>query len=147
LELTFLTAQILNFVRKAQESGIPFEAPEKPIDTPAVRALLREAANAGVVLLKNDDSILPLSLKFGTRIAVIGPNANTASYAGGGSASLPASYTVTPLEAITAIADEAGASVSYTIGADCTRWTPLLDQFLRAPDGTPGVECSFFQEE
>lgn len=80
-------------------------------------------------------------------MAVIGPNANTASYSGGGSASLPASYTVTPLDAIKTEVEAAGGSVSYTIGVDSTRWTPLLSNFLRSPDGQPGVECRFFQEK
>jgi beta-glucosidase len=45
-------------------------------DTPADRALAREAAQKSVVLLKNDGELLPLSPSC-KRIAVIGPNADS----------------------------------------------------------------------
>jgi beta-glucosidase-like glycosyl hydrolase len=46
------------------------------VDTPAARAAAREAAAAGVVLLRNS-GLLPLS--GAGRVAVIGPNANRAA--------------------------------------------------------------------
>jgi beta-glucosidase len=46
-------------------------------DTPEARALAREVAAEGSVLLKNDNGVLPLKKDIGT-IAVIGPNANSA---------------------------------------------------------------------
>lgn len=46
-------------------------------DTPEQRALSREIATKSVVLLKNEDNLLPLSKTLGS-IAVIGPNANSA---------------------------------------------------------------------
>lgn len=139
--------RVLEFVRRAQLSGIPFEAVERPIDSAEIRALLRESAAAAVVLLKNDRNVLPITPTNGMRIAIIGPNANVAAYSGGGSASLPASYTTTPLQCITKAAEAQGATVEYTIGApDTTRWTPLLAPFLRSGDQA-GVMCNFYQEE
>lgn len=67
--------QVLHFVREAMESGIPADAEEGTIDTPAVRTLLKEAATAGVVLLKNEQAVLPIKATKGLKIAVIGPNA------------------------------------------------------------------------
>ena len=138
----------MHYVKEAQLSGIPFDAQESSIDTPAVRALLREAAAASVVLLKNDSNILPLSPSSGQKIAVIGPNARTTCYSGGGSASLAPTYLVSPLEAITTAAESIGATVSYTVGADNNRWTPFLTPFIAYPDKSygkgPGVVCDFY---
>lgn len=144
---TRLKQQVLEFVRNAQQSGIPFEAKENTLDTPEVRALLRESAAASVVLLKNSNSTLPLNLSSGQKIAVIGPNANVACYAGGGSANLSPTYTVTPLQAITSVAEKSGASVQTCIGAHTTRWTPLLNNHIETSRGEKGcLLAEFFSE-
>jgi beta-glucosidase len=144
-----IDGQVLGYVKTAQLSGIPFEALESSIDTPAVRALLRESASDGVVLLKNTANVLPIPLKAGLKIAAIGPNAKIAAYSGGGSASLLPTYKVTPLEAITEEATKIGAQVSYTIGADGSRFSPLLTDFLSLPAGVAdaGIVCADFYEE
>jgi beta-glucosidase len=129
-----LITQVLKFVRHAQESGIPFEAKEGTIDTPEVHALLQEAADASIVLLKNENQVLPVSPATGLRIAVIGSNAKTPPYAGGGSANLLPTYTITPLQAIERVAAEMNGSVSWEMGVDTARWTPLLTDFLSLPD-------------
>ncbi|KAL1406447.1 hypothetical protein Q8F55_008146 [Vanrija albida] len=135
---------VLGFVNEAIKSGIPFDAEEQSIDTPEVRALLRESAGAAVVLLKNERALLPLKPAAGTKIAVIGPNAKNATTAGGGSANLAPTYTVTPHDAIAKAAAEAGASVSYALGAAGDRWLPLLSPYIFLEDGTPGVNCHFY---
>lgn len=82
-------------------------------------------------------------------IAIIGPNAKFASYAGGGSAYLAATYKVTPFDAISKAANEVGASVEYTIGADASRFAPLLTDYLSMPEGEnePGCVVSDFYTE
>ncbi|KAM0752674.1 hypothetical protein T439DRAFT_298947 [Meredithblackwellia eburnea MCA 4105] len=130
--------RVLRFVKEAQESGIPFDAEEGTIDNAQVRALLRESAAAGVVLLKNEKNVLPLKAEKGKKIAVIGPNAKDAWISGGGSASLRPTYTVSPLEALTKAAEEVGATVAFEEGADTSRWSPLLSKALRLPGGKAG---------
>jgi beta-glucosidase len=143
-------AQILQFVRHAQESGIPFEAKEGTIDTPAVHDLLRKAADASIVLLKNDSGVLPVTPASGLKIAVIGSNAKTPPYAGGGSANLLPTYTVTPLQAIEKVAAEMGSTVQWEMGVDTARWTPLLTDFLSLSDKVEEasiVRAEFFDVE
>jgi beta-glucosidase len=142
--------KVLKFVRHAQESGIPFEAKEGTIDTPEVHALLRKAAASGIVLLKNDAGVLPIVPKHGLKIAVIGSNAKTPPYAGGGSANLLPTYTITPLQAIEKVAQECGGSVDWAMGADTARWTPLLTDFLSLPDRLEAasvVRAEFYDTE
>ena len=146
--------QVLRFVKEAMESGIPFDAVEESIDNAHVRALLRESAQGGIVLLKNAATVLPLRPTPGTKVAVIGPNANKAmicelrseatggtatdfipGQAGGGSASLRPTYTVAPLDAITAASTACGAEVFFEVGANTSRWSPLLGDYLQLPAG------------
>jgi beta-glucosidase len=61
--------------------------------------LARKVAEEGIVLLKNEKSILPLK-KAIRKLAVIGPNASLARLGGGGSASVSPFYSVSPLEGI-----------------------------------------------
>jgi beta-glucosidase-like glycosyl hydrolase len=77
---------VLKLIDLASKSGIPENATERRLDRSEYRQLLRQVASESIVLLTNDDQILPFSTS--KRIAVIGPNAKVATYCGGGSASL-----------------------------------------------------------
>jgi beta-glucosidase len=73
-------------------------------------------AEEGTVLLKNSGGVLPLSSS-DSSIAVIGSDASTGALtAGGGSASVNSSGTITPLQGITAAAPS-GVTVSYNDGS------------------------------
>ncbi len=101
--------------------------PEDTLDDDAHRALIREAAVAGSVLLRND-GILPLSAESIGSVAVLGPNALAIKVMGGGSAKVRAYRQVSPLDALTArlpIAD-----VRYEKGCDIDRSTPALQRPL-----------------
>jgi beta-glucosidase len=67
-----------------------------------VAALVREAAAAGMVLVRNEGPLLPLSPSSLARLAVIGPNATDARIQGGGSAYVYPSTSVSPLEGLQA---------------------------------------------
>ncbi|KAJ7044635.1 glycoside hydrolase family 3 protein [Mycena alexandri] len=141
--------KILELVKHAQNSGIPFNAPEESVDTPALRALLRTAAADSIVLLKNSAGLLPLSSTALKKIAVIGPNAKTAMTSGGGSARLLSTYTVSPLEGIAAAAKELGGDVEvkYALGAATHRFLPLLDGYIRQSEGgEAGAVVEFWNE-
>ena len=80
--------------------------------------MMRDLAGASIVLLKNDRNVLPLkpSEMKKKKIAVIGPNAKARIVSGGGSASLKASYFITPYDGIAKAAKEKGVDVVYHAG-------------------------------
>ena len=58
----------------------------------------RKVGAEGMVLLQNNENLLPIDLSKVRRITVIGENAIKMMTVGGGSSSLKAKYEVTPLE-------------------------------------------------
>ena len=86
------------------------------VTSPAHQATATQIADAGTVLLRNQNGTLPLSARNGGTIAVIGPSASASpTYGGGGSAYVVPSSTTTPLQGLQAAAG-AGTTVSYTQG-------------------------------
>ncbi|MGM9737424.1 MAG: glycoside hydrolase family 3 C-terminal domain-containing protein [Candidatus Cryptobacteroides sp.] len=75
----------------------------------------RRIADEGIVLLKNEGNILPLSRKAGSRILVVGENALKMMTVGGGSSSLKVQREILPLDGIRAAAGE-GVTVDYERG-------------------------------
>jgi len=76
----------------------------------------RDAAERGSVLLKNHNSLLPLSKKQEKSVAVIGSDASTnVTSTGGGSASVVAPYVISPLSGITSRAGKS-TRVSDALG-------------------------------
>lgn len=60
----------------------------------------RRIGEAGIVLLQNNNNVLPIDLNKTKRIAVIGENAIKMMTVGGGSSSLKAQHEISPLEGI-----------------------------------------------
>ncbi len=84
------------------------------------RALAREAAVAATVLLKNT-GVLPLDHTELRRVAVIGPNAGRAVIMGGGSASVPAHYLRSPLDALRTGSDPVSRSTTNRLSTSPER--------------------------
>lgn len=63
-------------------------------------AACRQIGEEGIVLLKNDNNLLPINTEKVKKIAVIGENAIKMMTVGGGSSSLKARYEVTPLDGL-----------------------------------------------
>jgi beta-glucosidase len=94
----------------------PAGSPAQPATTPAHVTDGAQLAEEGTVLLKNSGSVLPVT-SADKSIAVIGADASSSPLtAGGGSAGVNSSGTVTPLQGITAAAPS-GTSVSYNDGS------------------------------
>lgn len=138
--------RILQLIDKAGLFARRETTPEQAIDLPEHRALAREAAAEGIVLLKNEHDVLPLRRETLRSLAIIGPNAKTARIMGGGSSTINPHYAVTPFAGITASAGD-GVSVGYEPGCTNHKLLPLLDTSLLSPDrdGTErGLTLEFF---
>jgi beta-glucosidase len=118
---------------------------EGTLDTPERRKFCRELAAEGIVLLKNEDNLLPLKPKQGKKmkVAVVGPNAKGMIISGGGSAALKPSYVTTPFAGISELAPE-GVEIAYAVGCYAHRYTPTIEKLIRTYDGQPGWTCDFY---
>lgn len=92
----------------------------KPIPEEKNGAIARRLAEEGVVLLRNEKSLLPLSAASLKSVALIGPFAGHAMTGGGGSSKVNPLYKVAPLEGLK---NRLGAGVAVTLddGSDVSR--------------------------
>ncbi|MGN0167299.1 MAG: beta-glucosidase [Acetatifactor sp.] len=84
-------------------------------NTPEHRQSILEAARESVVLLKNEENVLPLAEKSVEKVAVIGQNASAIHSNGGGSAEIKALYEISPLMGIKKLLG-GNAKVAYAPG-------------------------------
>ena len=126
----------------ALEGSAPAPAPR--FSDTEVAGCLRRVAAAGFVLARNEDALLPLDATSLARLAVVGPNAASARTLGGGSATVFAPYTVSPLAGLRAALGQT-AQVAHALGVTSSDRIPVADvAWLRPPgDGGPGVEVRF----
>jgi beta-glucosidase len=90
--------------RTAMNTDKPFGSLCSPEHYDAARAI----AGEGIVLLKNDNDVLPVDLGSVKKIAVIGENAVKMMTVGGGSSSLKVQHECTPIEGLlAAVGDKA----------------------------------------
>ncbi|KAK1489750.1 hypothetical protein CTAM01_10966 [Colletotrichum tamarilloi] len=122
---------------------------EKAIDRPEHRALIRDAGARGIVVLKNDNNILPLTKEKvkGKKIALIGYAKDGLAH-GGGSASVNAHYRLPPWDALH---EALGSDVEFTYakGAHKERLLPPITHDGRVGtivglDGKPGFSRVFY---
>ncbi|MGY1602276.1 beta-glucosidase [Geodermatophilus sp. SYSU D00815] len=107
--------------------------------------LAREAAAAGTVLLRND-GVLPLRAGELRRVAVLGPGARDARALGGGSATVPLAYLVTPVAGLTAALDGRAEVVSAVGAALSDALRPARADELAGEDGTTAVTVRWLDE-
>ncbi|KAI0162537.1 putative glycosyl hydrolase [Pestalotiopsis sp. NC0098] len=120
---------------------------EKNSDLPEFRQTAREAASESIVLLKNENHLLPLKLKSIKRLAIIGPNAKKPTTGGTGSAAVNPYYITTPFESISAAVKESNKDVDITFstGIQSNLQPSLPGSMLRTPDGkATGVQVDFY---
>ncbi|VEU22172.1 DEKNAAC103167 [Brettanomyces naardenensis] len=136
--------RVLNLIKYLVEgrgtTKFDFTQDEKN-NTPETSRKLRKAAGEGIVLMKNDTGLLPLSKK--DSIVVIGPNAAAFNaYSGGGSATMDPYYLVTPLQGI----KNKFGDVDYAVG--CYTYKALSGLFEGMTNdldsSKPGVRATFY---
>jgi beta-glucosidase len=115
----------------AFDDGEP--GPELTRDEPDDRALVRRAGAEGMVLLRNESAVLPLSVGDLRRVAVIGPNAARGQTEGGGSAHVRATHISSPLDALSTRLGQHGIEVAYAVGCPTHKRLPTLPPALCTP--------------
>jgi beta-glucosidase len=86
------------------------------MNSPAHAAAARAIAEAGIVLLKNKDNLLPIQPEAGKTLLVVGENAIKMMTVGGGSSSLKARYEISPLQGMQERLKASGMKVVYARG-------------------------------
>ena len=135
VELEVINDKVRRILKVIDRSGTfekPFTLTGNTTHILEHRHLAREVAQEAIVLLKNNDDILPLDIDKIKSIAVIGPNADEARIQGGGSAAVNPYSAVTPLESIR---QKCGDSVEihYEIGCRNNRLTLSLSTEYLCP--------------
>lgn len=123
--------RLVRLAQRAHAAERPAEGGEVAADTPSGRDLARRAAAASLVLLRNDDSCLPLELEPGQRLLVVGPGATAIAAMGGGSSQVQPHPVSQPLDALRAHFGPLGVEVQYEAGWRAERFTAPL----HAPGG------------
>lgn len=113
----------------------PIQRRPLPIDKHGAEALA--IAEQGIVLLKNEGNLLPLDGAALRAIAVIGPEADNVSAAGGGSGCVQPTYALSVLEGIRRRAG-AAVRVDFAAGVDPIGPGALLP-------GLPAIPSAFFR--
>ncbi|AWH74606.1 glucan 1,4-alpha-glucosidase [Dokdonia sp. Dokd-P16] len=117
-----------------------------PYDVVASEAhyeLSKKVARESMVLLKNENNLLPLSKDIKS-IAVIGPNANSKQALLGNYHGTPANY-YTPLKSIQEKLPN--AQINYSLGSDVAEGWPILDIIPASAlshSGKPGLKGEYF---
>lgn len=136
----------LNLLKKVGKFSDRKDTPkEQAIDRPEHRALIRKAGREGIVLLKNQNNILPIDIKKTQKVALLGPLAKYAAAHGGGSASLNCHYKITPYDAFTERLGK-DVEITHSKGAHIFRVYPDLDAGCKNAHGNVGFLAEYFME-
>ena len=92
--------------------------------------IARKVAEEGIVLLKNQNNLLPIQKGKYKKIAVIGENAIRNLTAAGGSSELKVKYEVSPLEGLKAKFGKENITFSYGYSAGPNTWGKVVDSKL-----------------
>ncbi|EED16123.1 beta-glucosidase precursor, putative [Talaromyces stipitatus ATCC 10500] len=139
-ELDACVRQVLRLIKRVLPLGIEEDAEERTDSNPDTSKLLRSIAAESIVLLKNENAVLPFCPDKFT--AVIGPNADFAAFSGGGSTMMTPYYTVSPLEGIMSECKQVG----YSLG--CGGWNklPALSRLTKTKSGLQGLTMAVHLE-
>jgi beta-glucosidase len=111
---TLTEADLDASLRRLQQLSARPQSEPAVVDVDAHHELAQRIASECVVLLRNEEAVLPLAA--GARLAVIGPFAEQPRYQGGGSAHVNPTRVDVPLEEIRAAAERGGGEVVFAPG-------------------------------
>ncbi len=139
-----LNDKVRRLLRVLEKAGLfenPELHPEKGIDKPEHREIMRDAAREAIVLLKNE-GILPLTNV--KKVALVGPYAQSAQILGGGSSSVTPHYTVSPYEGLN---NPEGKDILLDVAPGCRIYKTLpapAPETLSTPEGGHGLRLTLF---
>jgi beta-glucosidase len=124
LDERYVDTAVRRMIETASKTAAPLaRLPERAFDNDRGRSLIcRQAAAEGMVLLRNEEQLLPL--RADANILVVGEHADRPSISGGGSALLNPPYVSAPLDAIQRATS---GKVAYHPGIPTWRLVPELD--------------------
>jgi len=145
-EIDTRVATVLRLIERTRADERPASSTERTIDDANERAVVRAAAVAGTVLVRNEHSALPIVPGTVQSFAVVGPNAKFTRVQGGGSSSLQAIETSTILAGL---AERFGTDhVRWQRGTSIDKLAPIIEgEQLRTPDGQPGWRVDYFNRD
>ncbi|MGA0822695.1 MAG: beta-glucosidase H [Ilumatobacteraceae bacterium] len=137
---------VLRLIERTRADDFPASSSETTIDDEHERDIVRRAAIAGTVLVRNEGRALPVTPGSVDSIAVIGPNARSTRTQGGGSSSLQAIHTSNILDGLrTRFGDDV---VSWHRGTSIDKLAPIVEaNQLRTPDGAAGWKVEYFDRD
>ncbi|MFT5758847.1 MAG: beta-glucosidase [Alteromonadaceae bacterium] len=107
----------------------------------------KEIASAGIVLLKNETNLLPLTTSNIKNILVLGPNADKKHGAGGGSSEVKSLYEITPLQGLK---NKFGKNVNIQVmRAKNSGLSPIPSDYIESKHwtGTPAWTLTKYQDD
>ncbi len=129
------------------EMKFPQRLTDSLLNTHASKTAALQAANEAIVLLKNNNHLLPIKITKGMRIAIIGPNAAHARAVGGGSAEVHPIFVVSPLEALQE-ALKGKATLQYAPGILFQYPQPVPPADFYQPNGIKqGLQADFYPND
>lgn len=103
-----------------------------------------EAAVNGIVLLKNENNLLPIDKDKVKNIAVIGPNAAFVRVGGGGSSKVTPFYQVSPIQGLRDRLDQS-VEINYALGAIIRDDLRIIENsFFEELEGQKGLQAQYF---
>ncbi len=111
------------------------------VNSPAHQRLAYDAACGGMVLLNNQNAILPLDAAKIKSIAVIGPGAKGMQFGSQGSPSVQPFYSIEPLDGIKA---RVGSNVTVNYAAGLASGSPVPASALSAAGTQSGLRGEYF---
>ncbi|NDG11500.1 MAG: hypothetical protein EB111_06635, partial [Actinobacteria bacterium] len=137
---------LLLLIERTRAHERPASSAEQTVDDANEREVIRRAAVAGAVLVRNERDALPLVPGSVDSIAVLGPNARVTRTQGGGSSGLQAIESVSLLRGL---AERYGEDIiHYRRGVSIDKLAPIIDDdTLRTPDGGRGWRVEYYDRD
>jgi beta-glucosidase len=133
--------RVLEFLVKTGKFENPDSTPERSVVNREHSRLIRKSGADGIVLLCNENGILPLQREKVKSVALLGLAKECPAF-GGGSAKVNCHYKITPYDAIQEVLAGTNAEVRYAKGAPTFRnFEPWKDDIYDL-EGKPGLTLS-----